>query len=114
MDMYLPRVQMHAFLPQLAFRQHKGWVDPTATSVKQDEKFLALKNEAQLKKTHYLLAMGNGRQLKQATGLLILWAEARVLILFNHDFRKTVWRSLYCKAPDRSGYPGLKDWQDVD
>ena len=57
----------------------KGWVDPTATSVKRDEKFLALKNEAQLKKTHYIMAMGNGPQLKQATGLYDLMGRSASL-----------------------------------
>ena len=57
----------------------KGWVDPTATSVKQDEKFLALKNEAQLKKTHYIMVTGNGQQLKQATGLYDLMGRSASL-----------------------------------
>ena len=47
----------------------KGWVDPTATVVKQDEKFQALKSEAQFKQTHYIVVMGNGPKLKQAVGL---------------------------------------------
>jgi hypothetical protein len=77
----------------------KGWVDPTATSVKQDEKFLALKNEAQLKKTHYLLAMGNGRQLKQATGLFDLMGRSASLDIIQSRLQKNGVAGVYIVKP---------------
>jgi mannobiose 2-epimerase len=54
----------------------KGWVNPLATNARQGEKSQALKNEAQLNKTHYIMVMNNGRQLKQATGLYDLMGRS--------------------------------------
>ena len=77
----------------------KGWVDPLSVGVKQDEKFLALKNAAQLKKTHFIMVMGNGPKLKQATGLYDLMGRSASLDIIQSRLDNHATAGVYIVKP---------------
>jgi mannobiose 2-epimerase len=53
-----------------------GWVDSVTTGIKQGDNVQAQKNKMQLNKTHYIMIMGDGSQLKQVTGLYDLMGRS--------------------------------------
>jgi hypothetical protein len=70
-----------------------------AVGVKQDEKFLALKNAAQLNKTHFIMVTGNGPKLKQATGLYDLMGRSASLDIIQSRLDNHATAGVYIVKP---------------
>jgi hypothetical protein len=77
----------------------KGWVNPLVTSGKQNEKFQEFKNEAELKKAHYIMIVGNGLKLKQTKGLYNLMGRSVNLDIIQSRLQKNGLAGVYVIKP---------------